>query len=275
MNQKKKSKKIPILRNNFLNLKSQSFNIQKGYNKDRLKIKTNSIISQKSSNFSKSSISILNIINDSKLFDSMDNKICRICFEKETKLNPLISPCLCEGTIKFVHQSCLKNWIKISNIKPEFSKCEICKCKYKIRYFKDRKFNKVAFKKFILYLICFFFGMVFIIGFLILCIYHFALDNNKIEKKTKKLFLKISISVSLIFILVICIIIFVCSYKNCTVQLFDNYEILSRNKNDSVINSFYNDMTKNQFFQFNSNILQFNNFFSTGILNLSSFSNNN
>ena len=83
MNQKKKSKKIPILRNNFLNLKSQSFNIQKGYNKDRLKIKTNSIISQKSSNFSKNSISILNIINDSKLFDSMDNKICSsILFKK-------------------------------------------------------------------------------------------------------------------------------------------------------------------------------------------------
>ena len=116
MNQKKKSKKIPILRNNFLNLKSQSFNIQKGYNKDRLKIKTNSIISAKSSNFTKSNIPILKIMNDSKLFDSKENKICKICFEKETKLNPLISPCLCEGTIKFVHQSCLKNWIKISNI---------------------------------------------------------------------------------------------------------------------------------------------------------------
>ena len=277
MNQKNKNKKKSIpFRNNFLILKSRSFNIQKNYKEEDLKIKSNSIISAKSSNYSKSNIPILKIMNDSKLFESMENKFCRICFEKETKVNPLISPCLCEGTIKYVHQSCLKHWIEISNIKPNLSKCEICKCKYMIRFFQDRKFNKVALKKFILYLICFFFGMVFIIGFLILCFYHFGLDNNnKINKKTKKLFLKISMSVSLFFILVICIVIFLCSYKNCTVKIYENYEILSRNKNDSIINSFYFTMTKNPFFQFNSNILQLNNYFTTGVLNLSNLSNNN
>ena len=277
MNQKNKNKKKSIpFRNNFLILKSRSFNIQKNYKEEDLKIKSNSIISAKSSNYSKSNIPILKIMNDSKLFESMENKFCRICFEKETKVNPLISPCLCEGTIKYVHQSCLKHWIEISNIKPNLSKCEICKCKYMIRFFQDRKFNKVALKKFILYLICFFFGMVFIIGFLILCFYHFGLDNNKkINKKTKKLFLKISMSVSLFVILVICIVIFLCSYKNCTVKIYENYEILSRNKNDSIINSFYFTMTKNPFFQFNSNILQLNNYFTTGVLNLSNLSNNN
>ena len=277
MNQKNKNKKKSIpFRNNFLILKSRSFNIQKNYKEEDLKIKSNSIISAKSSNYSKSNIPILKIMNDSKLFESMENKFCRICFEKETKVNPLISPCLCEGTIKYVHQSCLKHWIEISNIKPNLSKCEICKCKYMIRFFQDRKFNKVALKKFILYLICFFFGMAIIIGFLILCFYHFGLDNNnKINKKTKKLFLKISMSVSLFFILVICIVIFLCSYKNCTVKIYENYEILSRNKNDSIINSFYFTMTKNPFFQFNSNILQLNNYFTTGVLNLSNLSNNN
>ena len=277
MNQKNKNKKKTIpLRNNFLILKSRSFITQKKNKEDDLKIKTNSIISAKSSNLTKSNIPILKIMNDSKLFDSKENKICKICFEKETKLNPLISPCLCEGTMKYVHQSCLKHWIETSNIKPNLSKCEICKCRYMIRFFQDKKFNKVALKKFILYLICFFFGMVFIIGFLILCFYHFGLDNNnKINKKTKKKFLKISISISLFVILVLCIVIFLCSYKNCTVKLYENYEILNRNKNDSLVNSFYFSLTKNPFFQFNSNIFQFNNYFTAGLLNLSNLSNNN
>ena len=36
---------------------------------------------------------------------------------------PLITPCLCSGSLKFVHQECLHRWIKSSDIK----RCELCK----------------------------------------------------------------------------------------------------------------------------------------------------
>jgi hypothetical protein len=34
---------------------------------------------------------------------------CRICLDSEGE-DELISPCLCRGTQKFVHRSCLDNW---------------------------------------------------------------------------------------------------------------------------------------------------------------------
>ena len=53
--------------------------------------------------------------------------ICKICHcgSKESG-TPLISPCLCAGSIKFVHEECLiMKWVKTSTSKT----CELCKHK--------------------------------------------------------------------------------------------------------------------------------------------------
>jgi E3 ubiquitin-protein ligase DOA10 len=40
-----------------------------------------------------------------------DANICRICLsENWTKENPLISPCNCNGTMKYIHLKCLSEW---------------------------------------------------------------------------------------------------------------------------------------------------------------------
>ncbi|XP_067672437.1 E3 ubiquitin-protein ligase MARCHF1-like [Haliotis asinina] len=52
--------------------------------------------------------------------------ICRICHCEAEPNNPLISPCLCSGSLKFVHSSCLQKWIKSS----EKNVCELCKFQY-------------------------------------------------------------------------------------------------------------------------------------------------
>lgn len=50
--------------------------------------------------------------------------VCKICHCGEEEGEPqLITPCLCSGSLKFVHQECLHRWIKSSDIK----KCELCK----------------------------------------------------------------------------------------------------------------------------------------------------
>ena len=69
-------------------------------------------------------------------------KICRICYnEEDDKNNPLVQPCNCSGSMKYVHLKCLKHWIntrscvKIESnsifssylIKPV--ECELCKTK--------------------------------------------------------------------------------------------------------------------------------------------------
>ena len=45
----------------------------------------------------------------------MDGAECRICFESlSTREDPLISPCLCNGTSKWVHKKCIQHWSKFS-----------------------------------------------------------------------------------------------------------------------------------------------------------------
>jgi len=56
---------------------------------------------------------------------------CRICLE-DVSLNELISPCLCDGTSKYVHIECLNRW---RNTTPRaFLKCAECNFPYEITY---------------------------------------------------------------------------------------------------------------------------------------------
>lgn len=50
---------------------------------------------------------------------------CRIC-HCEGDEGPLITPCHCTGSLRFVHQSCLQQWIKSSDTRC----CELCKYEF-------------------------------------------------------------------------------------------------------------------------------------------------
>ena len=93
-------------------------------------------------------------------------KECRICFEQEkenenendNENNQLISPCLCNGTSKFVHIECLETWRKINKDGPGFYKCMECRYKYNFRYrFPKEKniYHDVTYKKIMYFLYCF------------------------------------------------------------------------------------------------------------------------
>ena len=71
------------------------------------------------------------------------NKICRICYMEESEEdNPLVHPCICSGSMKYIHLKCLKHWINTRSfekvesnelcsiyiIKPV--ECELCKTKF-------------------------------------------------------------------------------------------------------------------------------------------------
>ena len=73
--------------------------------------------------------------------NSSSRAICRICYLLNSDLeNPLISPCNCNGSMKYIHYKCLKNCIEANlNKKIELSykyyswkeySCEICKKEY-------------------------------------------------------------------------------------------------------------------------------------------------
>lgn len=47
----------------------------------------------------------------------VEHMVCRICLVGEEDSDPLISPCNCGGTMKFIHLSCFQKWISSRTIK--------------------------------------------------------------------------------------------------------------------------------------------------------------
>lgn len=76
----------------------------------------------------------------SSLNNSMSKNeiICRICFTEGGEVdNPLITPCSCSGTMKYIHLQCLQQWLKTKlhtkvsgnsvSILWKTLECELCK----------------------------------------------------------------------------------------------------------------------------------------------------
>ena len=72
-----------------------------------------------------------------------NEKLCRICYgeEEDPKENPIVQPCHCSGSCKYIHLQCLKHWIMTKScVKIDDSEycsvfifseteCELCKAK--------------------------------------------------------------------------------------------------------------------------------------------------
>eukprot|EP00050_Salpingoeca_kvevrii_P019469 m.86341 g.86341 ORF g.86341 m.86341 type:complete len:623 (+) comp8428_c0_seq1:14-1882(+) len=55
-------------------------------------------------------------------FRKMDDDICRVCRGEATPDAPLFHPCICTGSIRYIHQSCLEEWLEHSHKRY----CELC-----------------------------------------------------------------------------------------------------------------------------------------------------
>ena len=74
---------------------------------------------------------------------SMEEEYCKICYVgDEEASHPLMSPCLCTGSLKYVHHDCLVRWIKISGLEC----CDLCKHPFtmesKLKPFKEWNLRK-------------------------------------------------------------------------------------------------------------------------------------
>ena len=64
---------------------------------------------------------------DSRAADKDDADTCRICRGEGTPEEPLFFPCKCSGSIKYVHQECLMEWLSHTQKKH----CELCKTSFR------------------------------------------------------------------------------------------------------------------------------------------------
>ena len=73
-----------------------------------------------------------------------NSKECRYCLSGD-KSEKLIAPCHCEGTMRYVHEECLEDWINnrglymLTRNEIYSTKCEICN--WEIRYRKSYKYS--------------------------------------------------------------------------------------------------------------------------------------
>lgn len=65
---------------------------------------------------------------------SETEKICKICHTECNENFPSVTPCKCNGSLKYIHVDCLNEWLKVSKI----TKCSICKYEFKI----EKKFKE-------------------------------------------------------------------------------------------------------------------------------------
>ena len=139
----------------FKNYKEKVHKISKKKTEPNLHILTlssNTKIKKVKSNFIRDKMiqnnkpNLIDICLSNKDLMSKIPKICRICLSEEDPLgyydDPLVQPCKCSGSMKYIHINCLKQWlntkscIKIENnknfsfflIKPVI--CELCQAKF-------------------------------------------------------------------------------------------------------------------------------------------------
>ena len=128
-----------------LNLISQNDIIRLGY----ISLKFDKICFSKNKNYNNDNNINVSIIKEKNGFISSkfseEEKFCRICFQKgfepkignkDNEIDPLISVCKCEDSMKYVHLSCLKNKINLNIYKKHYKyydiylfqnyNCEIC-----------------------------------------------------------------------------------------------------------------------------------------------------
>ena len=65
---------------------------------------------------------------------SIKTPICRICYDIEKDNNLLIHPCHCSGSVKYVHEECLKTWLLSTNEDLSNRKCELCNTQFQMEY---------------------------------------------------------------------------------------------------------------------------------------------
>ncbi len=88
--------------NNYFNVNNSSY--------DQSNLSHNNIITNNQNSIISNTVS-KKVKTEKKRKKKKNTTPCRICFCTESDhVNPLISPCKCSGTMKYIHLLCLKQW---------------------------------------------------------------------------------------------------------------------------------------------------------------------
>jgi len=145
---------------------------------------------------------------------------CKICQMQGTDRDPLISPCRCAGTLRYIHSSCLKKWIRISQRrgKKQPPHCELCHFQFnrhKRFKFSQWRWPKVRRRDKILHII-FLLNLVIMIGCAIATVMCFLSDRGNVVKFPKD---KVRLTTEEVITLTCGVMFFVAFFIAMTVEI--------------------------------------------------------
>ena len=130
---------------------------------------------------------VINIKSETTAASSVS---CRICFEEEVspESGRLIHPCACSGTLAYIHENCLKEWILSKESKP--FQCELCHCHFNMEMdikenYSFWQFKKEGWQSFIFAIIVLM-GMVIFMG-IIIALWKVSVDRPSDEAPRKSI----------------------------------------------------------------------------------------
>ena len=83
---------------------------------------------------------------------------------EDVELGRLLSPCMCKGSQRYVHEGCLESWRKMSPNQSSYWQCSICKFSYKISRLSWASYLRSTIVKLALTLTAFL-TLIFVLGF--------------------------------------------------------------------------------------------------------------
>ncbi|KAG0083293.1 hypothetical protein BGZ93_006315 [Podila epicladia] len=109
----------------------------------------------------------------------LDERQCRICLggvDEEDTLGRLISPCLCKGSMKYVHVECLNAWRARSPKQESHYKCDTCKYSFSFRRTSFARYLAHPLTVFVLTILVFI-AAVFAAGFAMKLLLYLTMDE--------------------------------------------------------------------------------------------------
>eukprot|EP01016_Furgasonia_blochmanni_P036438 TRINITY_DN4163_c0_g2_i5.p1 TRINITY_DN4163_c0_g2~~TRINITY_DN4163_c0_g2_i5.p1 ORF type:complete len:716 (-),score=53.39 TRINITY_DN4163_c0_g2_i5:818-2965(-) len=106
-------------------------------------------------------------INNAALNNNPDEKACKICFDENDgpTIGKLIAPCKCAGSVRWIHDECLKTWLVSQNKDINTAACELCHHPYKMEFtYKIKFYPRLVLEEGILNLLTLIFMFLLVLG---------------------------------------------------------------------------------------------------------------
>jgi hypothetical protein len=161
-----------------------------------------------------------NSANNLKESNSSMQINCRICYEGgSAEKGSLIFPCHCIGSVKYIHDSCLKKWIEnnVMNERKLRPECELCKYKYHMKFSSQFKFSRAKLINMMKNLAAMVLIASIILTLIFTVIYVVVTSLMTLEDKDRKTLVNILISTGMI----IMVIFILLNFRNCKLNYYD------------------------------------------------------